>query len=144
MELIEKLQNLSDTIKEYKDQNLNETETETFCFEPFIELLGFKRNPADMRKQYPADTRGTDRRGVDRTVDYAIKKDGVPIIIVECKPLGDDLDAHTGQLRDYFAAVREARFGILTDGRFYRLYTDLDDRNLMDSEPFLEFDLFDI
>lgn len=58
--------------------------------------------------------------------------------------VGEDLDAHTGQLEDYFAAVSEARFGILTDGRLYRFYTDLDKPNLMDSEPFLEFDLFDI
>ena len=132
MSLIEALKNLSDTIKEYSDQNLNEAETETFCFEPFIETLGFKRNPGDMRKQYPADIRGGDKK-----VDYAIKKDGVPIMIVECKPLGDDLDAHTRQLKDYFTAVHETRFGVLTDGRLYRFYTDLDDQNLMDSEPFL-------
>ena len=139
MELIEKLQNLSDTIKGYTDQNLNEADTETFCFEPFIELLGFERNPVDMQKRYPADIRGKGEK-----VDYAIKKDGVPIIIVECKPLGDNLDAHTGQLSDYFAAVRGTRFGVLTDGRLYRFYTDLDDQNLMDSEPFLEIDLFEI
>ena len=65
-------------------------------------------------------------------------------MIVECKPLGDDLDAHTGQLSDYFSAVRETRFGILTDGRLYRFYTDLDSLNLMDSDPFLEIDLLNI
>ena len=67
-----------------------------------------------------------------------------PIMIVECKPLGDDLDAHTGQLSDYFSAVRETRFGILTDGRLYRFYADLDAPNLMDSDPFLEIDLLDV
>ena len=141
MGFIEELQNLSDTIQEYRDQNLNEADTETFCFEPFIELLGFERNPVDMQKQYPADMRGGPK---PKTVDYAIKKDDAPIIIVECKQLGDDLDAHTGQLKDYFAAVHETRFGVLTDGRLYRFYTDLDSPNLMDSDPFLEFDLFDI
>ena len=141
MGFIEELQNLSDTIQEYRDQNLNEADTETFCFEPFIELLGFRRNPGDMQKQYPADMRGGPK---PKTVDYAIKKDGAPIMIVECKPLGDDLDAHTGQLSDYFSAVRETRFGILTDGRLYRFYTDLDSLNLMDSDPFLEIDLLNI
>ena len=58
MSLIEELEKLSDTIKGYSGQNLNEPETETFCFEPFIGLLGFKRNPVDMRKQYPADLSG--------------------------------------------------------------------------------------
>ena len=139
MGFIEELQNLSDTIKEYSDQNLDEANTETFCVEPFIELLGYKRNPGDMRKQYPADIRGKGEK-----VDYAVKKDGAPVMVIECKPLGDNLDAHTGQLSDYFTAVRGTRFGVLTDGCLYRFYTDLDDRNLMDSEPFLELDLFDI
>ncbi len=139
MGFIEELKNLSDTIKEYSNQDLDEANTETFCVEPFIELLGYKRNPGDMRKQYPADIRGKGEK-----VDYAIKKDGTPVMVIECKPLGDNLDAHTGQLSDYFTAVRGTRFGVLTDGRLYRFYTDLDDRNLMDSEPFLEFDLFDI
>lgn len=65
-------------------------------------------------------------------------------MIVECKALGDNLEVHTGQLKDYFAAVREVRFGVLTNGCLYRFYTDLDDQNLMDSDPFLEIDLFEI
>ena len=139
MSLIEGLKDLSDTIEGYRDQNLNEPDTETFCFEPFIGLLGFERNPVDMQKQYPADISGG-----NRTADYAIKKDSVPIMIVECKPLGTDLDAHFEQLKGYFSAVSETRFGILTDGCLYRFYTDLDNPNLMDSEPFLEINLFDI
>lgn len=141
MGLIEKLQDLSDTIKEYTNQDLDEANTEMLCFEPFIELLGYQRTLTDMQRQYPADMRGGPK---PKTVDYAIKKDDAPIMIVECKQLGEDLDAHTGQLEDYFAAVQETRFGVLTDGRLYRFYTDLDKPNLMDSDPFLEFDLFDI
>ena len=139
MRLIEELKNLSKKIREYSGQDLSEADTETFCFEPFIKLLGFEPNPADMQKQYPADISGG-----NRTADYAIKKDGVPIMIVECKPLGADLDAHFEQLKGYFSAVSETRFGILTDGCLYRFYTDLDKPNLMDSDPFLEIDLFDI
>ena len=74
MDFIEELQNLSDTIQGYIDQGLDEANTETFCVEPFIELLGYNRNPGDMQKRYPADMRGNSEK-----VDYAIKKDGVPI-----------------------------------------------------------------
>lgn len=139
MGLIEELQRLAETIRGYS--GLNEAGTETFCFEPFIELLGFGSNPVDMEKQYPADISGG-----NRTVDYAIKKDGVPIMIVECKPLGVNLDSYIGGslLGYYFAVVQEVRFGILTDGRFYQFYTDLNNRNRMDPTPFLEFDLFNI
>jgi len=139
MSLIEELKNLSKKIREYSGQDLSEADTETFCFEPFIGLLGFERTPADMQKRYPADQRGKGKK-----VDYAIKKDGVSIMIVECKALGDDLDDDTGQLSEYFTAVRGARFGILTDGHLYRFYTDLDEPNIMDRDPFLEIDLFDI
>ena len=139
MNLIEELKNLSDTIKEFSNHDLNEPDTETFCFEPFIGLLGFKRTPADMQKQYPADISGG-----NRTADYAIKKDGVPIMIVECKRLEDNLDDDFEQLKGYFSAVSGARFGVLTNGRLYRFYTDLDESNLMDSDPFLEIDLFEI
>ena len=90
MSFIEELENLSDTIKEYSDQDLDEADTEMSCFEPFIELLGYQRTLTDMQRQYPADIRGG-----TRTVDYAIKKDSVPIMIVECKRLGENLDAHT-------------------------------------------------
>ena len=139
MSLIEELENLSNKIEGYRDQNLNEPDTETFCFEPFIGLLGFKRTPADMQKQFPADISGG-----NRTADYAIKKNGVPIMIVECKPLEDNLDDDFEQLKGYFSAVSGARFGVLTNGHLYRFYTDLDESNLMDSDPFLEIDLFDI
>ena len=139
MRLIEELKNLSKKIREYSGQDLSEADTETFCFEPFIKLLGFEPNPADMQKQYPADISGG-----NRTADYAIKKDGVPIMIVECKRLEDNLDDDFEQLKGYFSAVSGARFGVLTNGRLYRFYTDLDESNLMDSDPFLEIDLFDI
>ena len=139
MRLIEELKNLSKKIREYSGQDLSEADTETFCFEPFIKLLGFEPNPADMQKQYPADISGG-----NRTADYAIKKDGIPIMIVECKRLEDNLDDDFEQLKGYFSAVSGARFGVLTNGRLYRFYTDLDESNLMDSDPFLEIDLFDI
>ena len=139
MRLIEELKNLSKKIREYSGQDLSEADTETFCFEPFIKLLGFEPNPADMQKQYPADISGG-----NRTADYAIKKDGVPIMIVECKRLEDNLDNDLKQLKGYFSAVSGARFGVLTNGHLYRFYTDLDESNLMDSDPFLEIDLFDI
>jgi hypothetical protein len=40
--------------------------------------------------------------------------------------------------------VTEARFAVLTDGCEYRFYTDLDEPNRMDSEPFFVFDMEEI
>ena len=47
------------------------------------------------------------------------------------------------QLRGYFSAIPEAKFGILTDGIKYRFYADLDNSKGLDPEPFFEIDLSD-
>ena len=49
---------------------------------------------------------------------------------------------HVSQLFQYFAAT-EVRFGILTNGLIYRLYSDLDKPNQMDSRPFLELNMLE-
>ena len=74
-------------------------------------------------------------------VDYAIMKEGKPIILIECKPCNCDLDKeHASQLSRYFTYT-EARFGILTNGIIYRLFTDLEEPNIMDEKPFFEIDM---
>nr|VFK28259.1 MAG: hypothetical protein BECKMB1821G_GA0114241_103510 [Candidatus Kentron sp. MB]VFK32544.1 MAG: hypothetical protein BECKMB1821I_GA0114274_103425 [Candidatus Kentron sp. MB]VFK75972.1 MAG: hypothetical protein BECKMB1821H_GA0114242_103725 [Candidatus Kentron sp. MB] len=39
--------------------------------------------------------------------------------------------------------MTDARFGILTNGIQYQFYSDIDDKNIMDSRPFFEFNLLD-
>ena len=43
----------------------------------------------------------------------------------------------------YFGTSK-AKFAILTNGQFYRFYTDLDETNKMDETPFLEINILDI
>ena len=67
-----------------------------------------------------------------------------PIILIECKWSGIDLDkVDAGQLRRYFS-VTESRLGVLTNGVVYRFFSDLEKPNIMDSKAFLELDLLDI
>jgi hypothetical protein len=73
-------------------------------------------------------------------IDYAIVKDGVPIMLIECKHWKQDLNLHDNQLKRYFVSSK-AKFGLLTNGIVYRFYTDLIKENIMDDVPFLEFDL---
>ncbi len=91
--------------------------------------------------EYTADV-GT-KKG--EKVDYAIFKDGSPAILFECKTAGVDLvSSHANQLHRYFQNVHAARFGVLTNGIAYRFFCDIEKPNIMDSKPFLEFDLLDI
>nr|VFJ62260.1 MAG: hypothetical protein BECKFW1821C_GA0114237_100216 [Candidatus Kentron sp. FW] len=107
---------------------------------PFLAVLGYDVfNPLEVIPEFTADI------GIKKgeKVDYAIKKDGKVIMLVECKRAGDILDSeHALQLARYFS-VTESRFGVLTNGMQYQFYADLEEPNRMDSRPFFEFNLMD-
>ena len=107
---------------------------------PFINALGYDVfNPLEVVPEFIADI------GIKKgeKVDYAIMKDGLPTILVECKHWGESLDVHNSQLFRYFHTTK-ARFGLLSNGIIYRFYTDLVEKNKMDEKPFLEFNVTDI
>jgi len=106
---------------------------------PFIRALGYDVfNPTEVVPEFTADI--GERKG--EKVDYAILKDGRPIVLFECKLVGADLDnRHATQLQRYFHGVPDVKFGVLTDGVRYRFFSDLDRANVLDRKPFFEFDL---
>ena len=107
---------------------------------PFLQCLGYDVfNPGEVIPEFTADVPG--KRG--EKVDYAIMRDGEVSILIECKGLGGALsEKHAAQLHRYFH-VTKARFSILTNGREYRFFSDLEEPNKMDSRPFFVFDLLD-
>jgi len=141
MDFIEGLTNLSSVIAKRKDIIETEEATKNAFVMPFINLLGYNVfDPTEVVPEFTADV-GT-KQG--EKVDYAIFKDDEVIMLIECKKYGTDLsDAHTTQLYRYFSVVH-ARIAVLTDGVIYRFYTDLEESNIMDSKPFLEFSMLDI
>ena len=141
MDFIEEIRNLSTKIEKHKDVIQNEEMTKTAFVMPFINLLGYDvSDPTEVVPEFTADFGA--RQG--EKVDYAIFKDDEVIMIVECKKFGTDLsDTHTAQLFRYFS-VTPARIAILTDGALYWFYTDLEKSNIMDTKPFLEFNMLDI
>ena len=71
-------------------------------------------------------------------IDLAIMMDDNPEIIIECK-LFNSVLAHDqiSQLYRYFN-VTSCKFGILTNGDNYKIYTDICQANMMDDRPFLD------
>ncbi|WP_341743260.1 type I restriction endonuclease [Azonexus hydrophilus] len=140
MDFIDQLRALASRIESNKDLIQTEEATKTAMIMPFIQLLGYNVfDPTEVTPELVADV-GT-KKG--EKVDYAILKDGKPIILFECKKCGGDLsNNHAGQLFRYFH-VTDARFGVLTNGLTYRFFTDLDQPNKMDEKPFLEFNMLD-
>ncbi len=138
MDLIDELQVLSSKIvKKRKDIQTEEATKNAFVM-PFIRALGYDVfDPAEVIPEFTADM-GT-KKG--EKVDYAIMKDGKPIILFECKWCGLEIDKeHKSQLYRYFS-VTEARFAVLTNGISYYFYTDIEEPNKMDAKPFFEFNL---
>lgn len=139
MAFIDEIRKLSEKALDQKEVLENEEMTKHALVQPFIKLLGYDTsNPDDVVAEY-----GVDQYNKRKKVDYAILKDGSPAILFECKAADADLDNHVGQLKDYFHPV-PARFGVLTNGISYRFFSDIDRKNVMDDEPFLELNLLDI
>ena len=106
-----------------------------------MHVLGFNVfEPQEVMPEFIADVGA--KRG--ERVDYAIMKDGKPAVLVECKTCGTKLStsAHGAQLFRYFTAT-DARFAALTNGTLWWFYSDIDQTNRMDAEPFFVFDFQD-
>ncbi|MCR4412618.1 MAG: type I restriction endonuclease [Thermoguttaceae bacterium] len=141
MDLIDRLRDLSARILKLLEHVQTEEATKTALVMPFLNALGYNVfDPTEVKPEFTADV-GT-KKG--ERVDFALMREGKPIVLIECKPVGSKLDRECGsQLYRYFS-VTEARFGVLTDGVLYRFFSDLEEPNKMDSRPFFEFSMLEI
>ena len=141
VDFIDKIRELTVRIPKQLDYIQTEEATKNALIMPFISALGYNVfDPTEVTPELNADV------GIKKgeKVDYAILKDGKPVILFECKHHAADLGkVHASQLYRYFS-VTEARFGVLTNGLIYWFYTDLEAPNKMDGKPFFEFNLLDI
>lgn len=144
MDLIDQLQTLATRAEQTGDSLTNEEATKLALITPFIQALGYDIfNPTEVKAEFSADLPGI-KQG--ERVDYAVldRETGIPKILIEAKPFSTNLsDTQMGQLCRYFAATH-ARIGILTNGRVFQFFSDLDKPNLMDLRPFAELDLSDL
>ena len=140
MDFIDQFKAFSSRVASTKDIIQTEEATKNAMVMPFIQILGYNVfDPHEVTPELVADI-GT-KKG--EKVDYAILRDGQPIMLFECKKARADLNTnHSGQLFRYFH-VTLARFGVLTNGIVYRFFTDLEQPNKMDTKPFFEFNILD-
>ncbi len=137
MDFIDKIKQFSKKAESIKDSLLTEEATKMSLIVPFFAMLGYDVfNPEEFVPEYTADV------GIKKgeKVDYAIVQNNQPIILIEAKWCGENLDRHGSQLFRYFGTTT-AKFAVLTNGLVYRFFTDLDNPNMMDEKPFLEIDI---
>ncbi|MBZ4192553.1 type I restriction endonuclease [Niabella beijingensis] len=132
-----KLEQLHQRVDALKDQINTEEATKNAFVMPFIQAIGYDIfNPTEVIPEYICDI-GT-KKG--EKIDYVIKKDGAPVLIIECKHWKESVDAHNSQLHRYYH-VSKSRFGVLTNGLVYNFYADLERPNIMDDKPFFTLEL---
>lgn len=119
---------------------LTEESTKTSLVMPFFAMLGYDVfNVEEFMPEYTCDI--ATKKG--EKIDYAILKDGDPVMLIEAKRAGMKLQKQQqGQLFRYFSTNR-CRIAILTNGIVYQFYSDLNAPNVMDDEPFLTFNLLE-
>ena len=140
MEFKEKLEEHMKIVKKYQKEEFKEEQTKMYLIAPFLNLLGYNVfNPDDVVAEFIADI--GEKKG--EKVDYALKLNGEIEILIEAKPIIDDLSNHDVQLQRYFN-VTKAKVGILTNGIVYKFFTDLEEKNIMDKKPFLVVDFLDL
>lgn len=142
VEISERLSSLATKLAQQRSAIETEEATKNAFVMPFISLvLGYDVfNPNEVVPEFTADV-GT-KKG--EKIDYAIVKDGVVQILIECKHVGAPLNVkHASQLFRYFA-VANARIAVLTNGDEYHFFTDLDAPNKMDEKPFLVVQVSDL
>lgn len=140
MDFIDQLKQFSKRVESMVGTIQTEEATKTAIIMPFFSMLGYDVfNPQEFVPEYTADV------GIKKgeKVDYAIIKDGSPVILIECKSITENLERHDSQLFRYFGTT-SAKFAILTNGIYYRFYTDLDNANKMDEDPFLTINMLEI
>jgi predicted type IV restriction endonuclease len=102
---------------------------------PLLDILGFSPfDPMKVKAEYSSDFPGAK---VGERVDYALFCQAVPVMFIEAKAFAEKLTNHVPQLSRYFNATPEVAVAAITNGQEWRFFTDLNNKNVMDSEPFL-------
>ena len=139
-EFVTKIEALSNRVEKLKGSVTTEEATKTALILPFFQTLGYDVfNPLEFTPEFIADV------GIKKgeKIDYAIMDNDEPTILIECKPVNEQLTNHDSQLFRYYG-TSSSKFGILTNGIEYRFYTDLEQPNRMDTKPFLVYNMLEL
>lgn len=130
-----RVKNLQEQLKD-----LTEEATKNALVMPFFSMLGYDVfDTSEFMPEFVCDF-GT-KKG--EKIDYAILKDGEPMMMIEVKRAGAKLQKQQqAQLYRYFA-TNHCRIAILTNGITYQFFSDLNSPNVMDDDAFLSFNLLD-
>jgi hypothetical protein len=113
--LVQMIEAIRAKLEGYRALSLKETPTRTIVIDPLLEALGWDvRDPAEVQLEYPTVGGGA--------VDYALKINAKPVLLVEAKPLDDMLKVREIAQLVAYAANAGIRWCILTNGLTWQVY----------------------
>ncbi|MFQ0999754.1 type I restriction endonuclease [Gilliamella sp. BG6] len=131
-----KLNNHSEHVKKVGNHCTTEETTKQALILPLLDILGFTPyDPTKVKAEFKADFPG---EKANERVDYALFCQDLPVMFIEAKSWNEELTNHCPQLSRYFNATPEVAVAAITNGREWRFFTDLEQKNIMDSSPFLK------
>lgn len=140
--MVNKMQQFVERIKSHAEHVLKvgahcntEETTKQALILPLLDVLGFSPfDPTKCKAEVKADFHGAK---AGERVDYALYCNGNPVIYIEAKSYSEKLSNHSPQLSRYFNSTPSVAFGAVTNGKEWRFFTDLKQKNIMDDKPFL-------
>ncbi|MDL0132285.1 type I restriction enzyme HsdR N-terminal domain-containing protein [Halobacterium salinarum] len=118
---------------------MDEENTKRKIIEPLIELLGWDILSSDVELEYSVQMGSGTKK-----VDYALKREGTPVVFVEAKGCDTPLDqSHENQLKSYMRQVG-VDWGLLTNGRKFEIFRRDVSSNRPNEISLAEFSIEDV
>lgn len=132
---LQRVRNHAEHVRKNGEHCTTEETTKQALILPLLDILGFSPfDPTKVKAEHSSDFPGA--KSGER-VDYALFCNGAPVMFVEAKAFSQKLDNHCPQLSRYYNATPAVAVAAITNGREWRFFTDLNQKNIMDDKPFL-------
>ena len=118
---------------------MDEENTKRKIIEPLIDLLGWEILSSDVELEYSVQMGSGTKK-----VDYALKREGTPVVFVEAKGCDTPLEQiHENQLKSYMRQVG-VDWGLLTNGRNFEIFRRDVSSNRPNEISLAEFSIEDV
>ncbi len=120
----------------------NDESMKLYLVLPMIAALGYdSTDPLEVYPNHEADLPAGVQGAVPYVADFAVLRDGQPVIAVGAARTTSDLAAKKAAIGGYFSAWPSVKLACITNGIKFDFFVDSIVTNAMDEEPFLTLDL---
>jgi hypothetical protein len=143
MGFAEDIAKVADGVRAKADRVVGEQATKMSLIAPFLMALGYDVfDSSEVIPEYIADF-AIKSGGHLEKVDYAIAINNTIVMIFEAKARDKKPEVHDKQLKKYLNSLVDTKVAVITNGIEYRFFTDLRLDNIMDDEPFFDFNILE-